>query len=228
VPSTEFVWSERCRSSLERSQARRQAASRVRRRRIRLRGGGLSVALVTLAMAAAGAGVAVGQSSGAAAPGLLAKGSSGSGVAAVQRALGARPTGHFGSGTDKAVRAFQRNHGLLVDGTVGPQTRAALGLGAPAPTAAGSPAAAGGPTGDAAGTARAPRGLQRIAQCESGGNPRAVGGGGKYRGKYQFTYESWRAVGGSGDPAAASEAEQDRRAAALYARSGASNWPVCG
>jgi len=70
--------------------------------------------------------------------------------------------------------------------------------------------------------------LQAIAACESGGNPRAIGGGGAYRGKYQFSPATWAAVGGSGDPAAASEAEQDRRAAMLYARTGASSWPVCG
>lgn len=70
--------------------------------------------------------------------------------------------------------------------------------------------------------------LQAIAQCESGGNPRAIGGGGAYRGKYQFDYGTWAAVGGSGDPAAAPEAEQDRRAATLYARAGSSPWPVCG
>jgi hypothetical protein len=70
--------------------------------------------------------------------------------------------------------------------------------------------------------------LERIAACESKGNPRAIGGGGSFRGKYQFTYGTWRAVGGSGDPAAASEAEQDRRAALLLKRSGTSPWPVCG
>jgi Transglycosylase-like domain len=70
--------------------------------------------------------------------------------------------------------------------------------------------------------------LQAIAACESGGNPRAIGGGGAFRGKYQFTYGTWSAVGGTGDPAAAPEAEQDRRAAMLLARSGSSPWPVCG
>jgi hypothetical protein len=70
--------------------------------------------------------------------------------------------------------------------------------------------------------------LAAIAACESGGNPHAVGGGGAFRGKYQFTYETWAAVGGSGDPADAPEAEQDRRAAQLMASSGRQNWPVCG
>ena len=37
-----------------------------------------------------------------------------------------------------------------------------------------------------------------------------------------------RASAAAGNPAAASEAEQNRRAAVLYAREGASPWPVCG
>ena len=70
--------------------------------------------------------------------------------------------------------------------------------------------------------------LQAIAACESGGDPHAIGGGGAFRGKYQFTYETWAVMGGSGDPAAAPEAEQDRLAAKLYATAGAGQWPVCG
>jgi len=73
-----------------------------------------------------------------------------------------------------------------------------------------------------------PAALRSIAACESGGDPSAVGGGGAFRGKYQFDYGTWAAVGGSGDPAAAPELEQDRRAALLYARAGATPWPVCG
>jgi Transglycosylase-like domain len=70
--------------------------------------------------------------------------------------------------------------------------------------------------------------LDAIAACESGGDPTAVSADGTYRGKYQFDYGTWESVGGHGDPAAASEAEQDYRAALLYARSGSSPWPVCG
>ena len=70
--------------------------------------------------------------------------------------------------------------------------------------------------------------LDRIAACESHGNPRAIGGGGAFRGKYQFTYGTWASVGGTGDPAAAPEHEQDRRAALLLQRTGGSAWPVCG
>ena len=69
--------------------------------------------------------------------------------------------------------------------------------------------------------------LEAIAACESGGNPSTNTGNGFY-GKYQFTQSTWQSVGGTGNPAAASEAEQDRRAAALYAQQGASPWPVCG
>jgi hypothetical protein len=70
--------------------------------------------------------------------------------------------------------------------------------------------------------------LESIAACESGGDPAIVSSDGTYRGKYQFDYGTWESVGGSGDPAAAPEAEQDYRAALLYSRSGSSPWPICG
>ena len=70
--------------------------------------------------------------------------------------------------------------------------------------------------------------LDAIGACESGGDPTAVSSDGSYRGKYQFDFGTWESVGGSGDPAAASEQEQDYRAALLYSRSGSSPWPVCG
>jgi len=70
--------------------------------------------------------------------------------------------------------------------------------------------------------------LDAIGACESGGDPTAVSSDGTYRGKYQFDYGTWESMGGSGDPAAASESEQDYRAALLYAASGSSPWPVCG
>jgi soluble lytic murein transglycosylase-like protein len=70
--------------------------------------------------------------------------------------------------------------------------------------------------------------LEAIAACESGGDPTAVSADGAYHGLYQFDYGTWASVGGSGDPAAASPEEQTYRAALLYARSGASSWPICG
>ena len=44
----------------------------------------------------------------------------------------------------------------------------------------------------------------------------------------EFTQSTWESVGGTGNPAAASPAEQDKRAAMLYAQQGTSPWPVCG
>src|SRR3954454_15847232 len=82
--------------------------------------------------------------------------------------------------------------------------------------------------GSVAGGGAASPQLEAIAACESGGNPGAVDASGTYRGKYQFDYGTWASVGGSGDPAAAPEAEQDARAAELLQRSDTSPWPVCG
>ncbi|HEY3553311.1 MAG TPA: transglycosylase family protein, partial [Solirubrobacterales bacterium] len=70
--------------------------------------------------------------------------------------------------------------------------------------------------------------LEAIASCESGGDPTAVSSDGTYRGLYQFDYGTWESMGGSGDPAAASVAEQNYRAALLYSTAGSSPWPVCG
>jgi len=54
-----------------------------------------------------------------------------------------------------------------------------------------------------------------LANCESGGNPRAVNPAGYY-GLYQFDLGTWRSVGGSGLPTAASAGEQTFRAKLLY------------
>lgn len=47
-------------------------------------------------------------------------------VKQVQTKLGVNADGDFGPKTEAAVRAFQRDHGLVPDGIVGPQTWAAL------------------------------------------------------------------------------------------------------
>lgn len=67
-----------------------------------------------------------------------------------------------------------------------------------------------------------------LARCESSGNPRSVGGGGRYFGLYQFTVGTWRGVGGAGNPIDASPSEQTYRAKLLYRSRGAQPWPVCG
>jgi hypothetical protein len=212
-------WSlaEDCDASLRRARRRRSVAARLRARTRRRHSARSSLlAFTTLLAVAAPLSLAAGGGGG-----LLRRGSSGTDVSAVQRALGVSPTGTFGSVTDRAVRAFQRSHGLTADGVVGPLTRAALGIGGAAPAASTPTAAA--PRSAAASTT-----LARIAACESGGNPTAVSSSGRYRGKYQFSRATWRAMGGTGDPAKAPEAEQDRLAAALLAKAGTAPWPVCG
>jgi hypothetical protein len=222
-----------CQASLERSRERRAAvAARVAAvrsiRRRRSRRGSLSVVALSAALAVA-APLALGQTTAQApAPATLSSGVSGSAVSALQAALGVKQTGTFNASTLRAVRSFQRQHGLTVDGIVGPQTAAALGL--PSATASASGASASGGSSDAGDASGADAGstLSRIAQCESGGNPAAVSADGTYRGKYQFTRATWRQMGGSGDPADAPESEQDARAAQLLAQAGTTPWPVCG
>ena len=70
--------------------------------------------------------------------------------------------------------------------------------------------------------------LRSIAWCESRNNPRAVSSSGAYRGLYQFSFSTWRVVGGSGDPAAAPRSEQTWRAWVLLKNHGSGHWPVCG
>lgn len=196
------------RRSARASVARRAAALR-RRRFQRSRRASLA-AVLTLVVGA----------SGAFAERASAPGADGS-VRAVQQALGIAVDGVSGPQTRAAVRAFQRSRGLVVDGVIGPQTLQALGIKAPTAKSASARKAT------AAATAGAPALLEAIALCESGGDPTAVSPDGRYRGKYQFTRATWRAMGGSGDPAAAPEAEQDSRAAKLLAAQGTAPWPAC-
>ena len=67
----------------------------------------------------------------------------------------------------------------------------------------------------------------QIRQCESGGNYSTNTGNGYY-GAYQFSQSTWSGLGYSGTPSSASPATQDAAAAALAARSGFGQWPVCG
>jgi Transglycosylase-like domain/Putative peptidoglycan binding domain len=187
------------RRSLRASRTRRAAATLRRRRHLRGRGSAVLAAAGLFVVTTAA--LAQQQASGG--------GLSSDTIAAAQRALGVAADGVVGPQTRRATKAFQRSHGLVVDGVIGPQTLKALGVERGDARGAGDPI------------------LERIAACESGGDPTAVSADGQYRGKYQFSQETWRDMGGSGDPATAPEAEQDRRAAALLQHSGASAWPVC-
>jgi hypothetical protein len=152
------------------------------------------------------------------APLVLKRGDRGASVRKLQAALDIEVDGVFGAGTERAVKRFQKRKDLTVDGVVGPETRDALGL---EPFAQGSVV-------HASSGVRLPRALKRIAECESGGDPQAVSPGGRYRGKYQFSIDTWQNLGGKGDPVDASEATQDRIALKLYRRSGSAPWPSCG
>jgi hypothetical protein len=214
APEEDLTSSGRWQESIARSRTRRRAATRRRQRTFRSRGAMLS-AVAVLAVSAGGAGVA------SAGSGYLTLGSEGEQVSALESALGIPADGYFDETTARAVRNYQSENGLSVDGIVGPETSGALGLGSGGTGATEASSGSSGSGGAASGT------LEQIAQCESGGDPTAVSEDGTYRGKYQFSMETWKAMGGSGDPAAAPEAEQDRIAAELYAQSGTSPWPNC-
>jgi hypothetical protein len=213
------------RASLRASRERRAAARRTYRWTVRRRG----VAACAAAVMALGGGVAVagnggttpsqGDENASASSVTLKPGSHGTNVKRLQRKLRVTVSGYYGALTKKAVKRFQRRAGLKADGVAGPATLAKLRLRV-APEQA--------PADDGGGSdVQVPAKLQRIAQCESGGNPRAVSADGTYRGKYQFDQETWEAMGGTGDPAEAPESVQDRLAVKLYNQRGSAPWGRC-
>ena len=124
------------------------------------------------------------------------------GEATARESKGAKVVHAAGS----TVKALQKALGIPADGIYGPQTRRAVrrfqrSHGLVVDGLAGPQTLQA--LGVRASSTRRPRSasavLARIAQCESGGNP-----------------------------AKASEAEQDRRALILYRRAGTSPWPSCG
>src|SRR5829696_5847470 len=196
------------RASLRASRERRAAANRAHRWTVRRRG----VAACAAAVMALGGGAAVAGTGGTSADSgsedsaqaatvTLKPGSRGTNVKRLQRKLRVAVSGYYGPLTKKAVKRFQKRAGLKPDGVAGPDTLAKLRLRVtPEPEQ----------TDDGGGSdVEVPAKLQRIAQCESGGNPRAVSPDGTYRGKYQFDQETWEAMGGTGDPAEAPESVQD-------------------
>jgi hypothetical protein len=192
------------RRSLRGSLARRGAAALRRRRVLRGRRSALAATAGVLILSAG----AIAETGGAPAGDGLDEAT----IAAIQRALGVDADGVLGPATRRATKRFQRAHRLKANGRLGPQTLRALGFDPDDPQPPGEPLD--------------PR-LAQIAQCESEGDPTAVSPRGRYGGKYQFTRETWRRVGGQGDPAKASEREQDRRAAKLLAQEGTAPWPNC-
>jgi soluble lytic murein transglycosylase-like protein len=74
------------------------------------------------------------------------------------------------------------------------------------------------------------RWARHTAECESGKNPDAIGGGGKYRGAFQFTRPTWRQAPKTpgGDPIKYGYRTQAVVAVSLKKREGTSAWPNCG
>ena len=181
------------------------------------------LALAALAVAAVPAladpGASASGGASAASEVIVKRGDRGSAVRRIQQELGILADGVFGPQTERAVKRFQRTHDLVPDGVVGPLTRGALGL---------RPFSSRAVRRTSGRSVNVPAALRRIAECESGGNPRAVSPGGQYRGKYQFSRATWRTLGGSGDPADAPEWLQDRLALKLYRERGSAPWPTCG
>jgi hypothetical protein len=74
------------------------------------------------------------------------------------------------------------------------------------------------------------RWARRTAECESGRDPDAIGGGGRYRGAFQFMKATWRTSPKSpgGDPIDYRYRTQAVVAVLLKKRDGRQHWPVCG
>ncbi len=70
----------------------------------------------------------------------------------------------------------------------------------------------------------------KTAECESGKDPNAIGGGGQYRGAFQFMKSSWKNAPKTpgGDPIDYGYKTQAVVAVALKKHMGTKPWPVCG
>jgi hypothetical protein len=74
------------------------------------------------------------------------------------------------------------------------------------------------------------RWARSTAECESGRDPNAIGGGGQYRGAFQFLKSTWRRAPKSpgGDPIDYPYKTQAVVAVALKREDGTGHWPNCG
>ena len=79
-------------------------------------------------------------------------------------------------------------------------------------------------------SARDRRWAHQTSECESGGDPKAIGGGGLYRGAFQFMRSTWKNSPKTpgGDPIAYPYRTQAVVAVALKRADGTGHWPVCG
>src|SRR4029079_13115355 len=70
----------------------------------------------------------------------------------------------------------------------------------------------------------------KTAECESGKDPNAIGGGGQYRGAFQFMKSSWKNAPKTpgGDPIDYGDKTQAGVVVAPTEHVGTRPWPVCG
>jgi hypothetical protein len=132
------------------------------------------------------------------------------------------------------VTTLQQLLGVTVDGWYAHTTRQAhldalQAAGLPPTGVPALPAAHDGSSGPSASQWAALR------ACESNGDYSITNPSGRYRGAYQFDRSTWDGVARRHhphlvgvDPAAASPADQDAMAQALYGERGAQPWPTCG
>lgn len=115
-------------------------------------------------------------------------------------------------------------------GTTGGQTASASGAGAGSATASSRRVNAKFVRLYHGFAAKDKRWARTTSKCESGGDPDAIGGGGIYRGAFQFMRSTWKASPKSpgGDPIAYPYKTQAVVAVLLMHRDGAQHWPVCG
>ncbi len=145
---------------------------------------------------------------------VLAYNDEGPRVKKVQRFLDVSPvSGWYGPITRHSVRVWKRNHDRGDNGWVGRKMWRIVQR------------SMDGGDGD---RRRDKLNWPALAECESGGNPRAINPAGPYYGLYQFDLSTWRSVGGHGYPHHATPRHQTYRAKRLFAARGAAPWPVCG
>lgn len=96
----------------------------------------------------------------------------------------------------------------------------------PSPGGSGKEAGTGGSPADGPDPPRSLLACIRRWESATKGLYRAISPGGFYRGAYQFDWKTWLSVGGSGDPALATPAEQDYRAGLLVGLRGLAPWPT--
>jgi hypothetical protein len=161
---------------------------------------------------------------------LLVEGSHGSDVANLQHALRIQVDGDYGPSTRNWVIYYQRQHGLKVDGIVGPQTSGSLSGSNQSSTRYSESSSSyswNASDSSSSNSLTATSGFSiptYIVMCESGGNYHAVNSSTGAGGAYQIMPSTWHAYGGKGLPQNGSKQQQDAIALKIYQSQGSSPW----